>query len=547
MVADTGDTDTGAPFVLVDQTAHGLRLACVNAAARALGLEVGLRFADARARVPELAYAETDHAADMAALEALASWMIRFSPLVALDGADGVMLETTGCAHLYGGEADMLAQISARLAANHIPAQLGLAGTQGAAWALARHQADVCLPDKETRAGLAGLPVAGLRLSDEALVLLRRFGLTRIGQLYGIDRKALARRFRSAEAAGAVLLRLDQALGQRAEPLVPLTPLPARTARLQCPDPIASTEAVAFGLERLAIMLCDALAKSGQGARGFSLQAFRVDGTVSSIGVTTAQTLRTPQHIVRLLSEHIDEIDPGFGIDLLMLEAHRLGPMDMSAMALAGDLAASATDTAAVSALVDRIRAKLGEHRVTVPTARASHLPERAETRMPFEAESFGAGAAAPPMPKGPRPLRLFDPPERVTVLASVPDGPPVRFVWRRVTRRVVRADGPERIAPEWWLHHAAMPVASPEGAEAKWLTPKLDPRADAHLIAKARQNLQACDTTEPSQPIRALPRARDYYRIEDERGHRYWVFRDGLYDDQRGGLPDWYVQGQFA
>ncbi len=536
-----------APFVLVDKTVHGLRLACVNAAARAHGLEAGLRFADAKARLPALTYEEMDPLADAAALEGLAGWMIRFSPLVALDGADGLMLEVTGCAHLYGGEAEMLTHISERLARHHIRAQLGLAGTQGAAWAIARHRAGVCLASDETRIGLAALPVAGLRLTGEALVLLRRFGLVQIGQLYGIDRKALARRFRSAEAAGAVLLRLDQALGQRAEPLDPLTPLPARTARLNCPEPIGSTQAVELGLERLAVMLCDELAKSGQGARGFALHAFRVDGAVSSIATTTAQAIRTPEHIIRLLSEKLDEIDPGFGIDVLLLEARRTGAMDISAQALSGDLAANATDIAAVSALVDRIRAKLGEDRVRLPVAINSHIPERAEARPRFEAGAFGAEAATVPMPVGPRPIRLFDPPERVEVLASVPDGPPVRFVWRRLTRRIVRADGPERIAPEWWRHQPAAPAPVPDEAEAKWLTPKLDPRADAELIAKARARLQAPPEAEASQPVRALPRARDYYRIEDETGHRYWVFRDGLYNDKRGGAPDWYVQGQFA
>ena len=538
---------TSCPFVLVEKTAHGLRVAAANQAACALGVSAGLRFTDAKARAPQLSYAEIDRAADAAMLEALADWMIRFAPLVALEGADGLMLEVTGCAHLYGGEEAMLGQISEHLVGNGFQAALALAGTQGAAWALARHQAGTCLASGQERAGLAALPVAALRLSDEALTLLRRFGLTHIGQLYGIDRKALARRFQSAQAAGAVLLRLDQALGGKVEPLSPLRPVPARTARLHCPDPIASTEAVEMGLKRLVVMLCDELAKFGQGARGFSLHAFRVDGTVSAIAISTAQALRAPRHIFELFGEKLDGIDPGFGIDLLMLEAHRLGPMDMSAAALCGDLAARSTDMVALSALVDRIRAKLGEHRVQMPAPLASHVPERADTQIRFERAAFEAQTEAAKLPTGPRPIRLFDPPERVEVLASVPDGPPVRFVWRRLTRRVVRADGPERIAPEWWRHQAPAPAAKPqEGADAKWLSPKLDPRADASLIADARAALQTAQPDAPA-PIRTLPRARDYYRIEDEAGRRYWVFRKGLYGDDRGQAPDWYVQGQFA
>ena len=538
---------TCKPFVLVERTAHGLRVAAANQAACKQGVCTGLRFMDAKARAPQLSYAEIDRAADAAMLEALADWMVRFAPLVALEGMDGLMLEVTGCAHLYGGEEAMLAHISDHLARNGFSAALALAGTQGAAWALARHQAGVCLASGQERAGLAALPVAALRLSEEALTLLRRFGLSRIGQLYTIDRKALARRFQSAQAAGAVLLRLDQALGGKAEPLNPLRPVPARTARLHCPDPVASTEAVEMGLKRLVVMLCDELAKFGQGARGFSLHAFRVDGTVSAIAISTAQALRAPRHIFELFREKLDRIDPGFGIDLLMLEAHRLGPMDMSAAALCGDLAANPTDTVAISALVDRIRAKLGEHRVHMPAPLASHIPERADAQTRFDSEAFGARVELAKLAMAPRPIRLFDPPERVEVLASVPDGPPVRFVWRRLTRRVVRADGPERIAPEWWRHQAPTPAAKPpEGADAAWLSPKLDPRADAQLIAEARAALQTEHPGAPA-PIRTLPRARDYYRIEDEAGRRYWVFRKGLYGDDRGQAPDWYVQGQFA
>ncbi|MEO9970960.1 MAG: DNA polymerase Y family protein, partial [Hyphomonadaceae bacterium] len=286
--------------------------------------------------------------------------------------------------------------------------------------------------------------------------------------------------------------------------------------------PIASTDAVELGAKRLAVMLCEELAKFGQGARGFQLHAFRTDGSVSSIMIATAQAERKPDHIYRLLHERIDELDPGFGIDLLMLEAHRLGPMDMSAAALSGDLAATPTDIAAVSALVDRIRAKLGDDRVQVPTPVASHIPEHAETCPRFEEETFPTAQTRAPIHQSPRPIRIFDPPERITVLASVPDGPPIRFVWRRLTRKIVRADGPERIAPEWWQHQPQVPA--PPAA----LT-SCSPIQDDTVL------------------VRTLPRARDYYRIEDEAGRRYWVFRKGLYDDDRGGAPDWYVQGQFA
>ncbi|MEL6830193.1 MAG: DNA polymerase Y family protein, partial [Pseudomonadota bacterium] len=371
--------------------------------------------------------------------------------------------------------------------------------------------------------------------------LLRRFGLTQIGQLYDIDRKALTRRFPSKSAAEAVMLRLDQALGRRAEPIRPLQSVPAREVRLPCPEPIASSEAIQHGLEQLAGQLCTALVEHGLGARGFVLRAFRADGSQDAVRIEAARPVRDPKHILRLFAERIDQLDPGFGIDLLLLEAHRTGPMSVSAIALSGDLAASDCDPVVLAALADRIQAKLGPNCVTVDVSQDRHLPEQASAREPF------TGDLPPPsnIVKAPRPLRLFETPEYVTVLAEVPDGPPQRFVWRRIARHIVKADGPERISPEWWQHHAPPPRApSPDMIERPWLSPKLDRRADAQQIAKIRAELEAEDT---GTPISNLPRARDYYRVEDTEGRRYWLYRDGLYEDGRGGSPNWYIHGLFA
>lgn len=522
---------------------HGLAIAAANDAAKAAGVSEGLRFTDARARCPSLVWEDIDRAGDAKALEALGRWMIRIAPIVAVDGPDGLMIETTGCAHLHGGEGAMLETVKRLLDRSGIACQAGLAGTPGAASALARVSPGTCLDPGREKAGLACLPVHALRLSDEAALLLRRFGLTRIGQLYEIDRRALARRFRSRETADAVLLRLDQALGHRPEPLPPLRPPPVHASRLNCPEPIATREAVETGLENLADTLCRELAGRGQGARGFALLAFRCDGGVEEAAITLARPARDPDHIVRLFRERIDRIDAGFGIDCLVLEARRVGPMDTGAVALSGDLAARDTDLAAVAALADRITARLGEGAVCVTAFCESHLPERADRLQPF------AGAVPDGSPEravtGPRPIRILARPERVQVLAEVPDAPPQRFVWRRVTRQIVRADGPERIGPEWWRHTAG-PQSSdaPPGTTRNWLVPKLDPRADAALIDAIRSDLER-----PVEviPQKALPRARDYYRVEDTQGRRYWLFREGLYGDGRGGLPDWYVHGLFA
>tara|TARA_R110000787_G_scaffold179301_5_gene291160 strand:+ start:75096 stop:76622 length:1527 start_codon:yes stop_codon:yes gene_type:complete len=496
------------PFALTESRQAGLVIAAANCTALKHGISPGLRFTDARARVPELLYDEIDREADARGLRALAGWMVRWTPLVALDGADGLMLETTGCDHLHGGEAAMVGALSQRLARSGCAHRIGLAGTPGAASALARAAAregvPVLLPEGAERDGLADLPVAALRLSAESVTLLRRFGLVRIGQLYGIDRKALARRFQSREMSDAVCLRLDQALGLRLEPLRPRLPPPAHAARLPCPEPIASSDGVADGLRQLTETLCADLGRLGQGARSFTLHAFKSDGDLSSLSVRAARPVRNPSHILRLFRETLDSVDPGFGIDLLLLEAHRAGPMSISAVALSGDLAASDTDEAALAALADRIVAKLGEGSVLVNSPQTSHAPDRAECWLPYEGTL--PPPSCPPATTGLRPVRTLSHPERVDVIAEVPDGPPLRFVWRRIVRTVSRADGPERVSPEWWR---SLPSA---GAKA-----------------------------------RSLPRARDYYRVEDSRGARYWLFREGLYDDDRGAAPEWYVQGLFA
>lgn len=496
------------PFVLTESGHAGLIVAAANRTALNLGIGPGLRFTDARARVPQLLYDEIDREADARGLRALASWMVRWTPLTALDGVDGLMLETTGCDHLHGGETAMVEALSLRLTRSGCAHRIGLAGTPGAASALARAAAKEGVPallsEGGERDGLADLPVAALRLSTEAVILLRRFGLVRIGQLYDIDRKALARRFQSRDMSDAVCLRLDQALGLRIEPLQPLLPPPAHAARLPCPEPIANGQGVAEGLRQITEILCADLARLGQGARSFILHAFKSDGDVSSLSVTAARPVRNPEHILRLFRETLDSIDPGFGIDLLLLEARRAGQMSVSAVALSGDLAASDTDEAALAALADRIVAKLGQGSVLVNTPQASHAPDRAERWLPYEGTL--PPHASTSATTGPRPVRMLSHPERVEVIAEVPDGPPLRFVWRRIVRTVSRADGPERINPEWWR---SLP---PVGAKPK-----------------------------------NLPRARDYYRVEDSKGGRYWLFREGLYDDERGAAPEWYVQGLFA
>ncbi|WOI52665.1 DNA polymerase Y family protein [Parvularcula sp. LCG005] len=499
---NTPNTDGSAaqdePFVLTETGPQGMRVACANSAARQLGINTGLSFSDARARTPGLLSAPIDREGDAKALRALGEWMIRWAPIVALDGEDGLLLETTGCDHLYGGEAAMMEMIRSRLHALGVPHHLGLAGTPGAGHALSRRGLNPppILKEGEERDGLAGFSTAGLRLSRPVLDLLRRFGLTRIGQLYGIDRKALARRFHSREAADAVVLRLDQALGLVREPLTPIRPAPRYGAQLSCPEPLISTEGVSHALSTLVGQVCEQLSGNGQGAQHFVFSAFRADGTIARIAIRTARPECLPDHILRLFRERIDGLDPGHGLDVVELGAWQTGAMANAHRPLSRQMVQEQIDPDGIACLADRVTARLGENLVVVHQPVASHLPERREKRRPFTGQ---LPAAWPAAPSGtPRPLRLFAMPEPISVMAEVPDGPPLRFLWRRVPRQVSRAEGPERLGPEWW-----------------------------HL-----------------EDRRA--RTRDYYKVEDQQGYRYWIYREGLYDDGRGGSPLWFVHGLF-
>lgn len=495
-----------SPFVLYKRSPHGLSVFTANKEALSFGIEPGLSLSDAKAAFPDVRFEEINHIADQKALIALAKWMVRFSPMVALDGEDGLLMETTGCDHLFDGEAAMAAEISRHISKAGYSHRIAIAGTPGAAHALARNtQADTypVLSSGSEQEGLFNLPVSGLRISSEALTLLRRFGLTRIGQLYDIDRKALARRFQSRRSAHNICLRLDQALGRAGELLTPISAPSDYQERLPCPDPLMSSEGIQEGLRLLAKSLCSSLSNTGLGAHTFIFRAFLSDGSTSAITINVARPARNPGHIVRLFRDRINQIDPGFGIDLLTLEADRTSAMETGSPPLSGSLSESGFDSGAITELADRITARLGEGVITFTASEPRHPPQRTERRVPFTGTFTSSSARLLP---GLRPIRMLQQPEQISVMSEVPDGPPLQFTWRRQLCKVEKADGPERISPEWWT----------------WLS------------------------TTPCAP-HIPPRARDYYRIEDCEGRRYWVFREGLYDDKRGSVPTWFMQGFLA
>ncbi len=460
-------------------------MAAADAAGAALGLHPGMALAHARALVPGLLVADADLAGDAAARARLAAWCLRLSPLSAAD-TDGLWIDATGCAHLHGGEAAMLEMLLARLEADGIAARAAVADTPGAAHALARHAPGpvTVVPPGGTAAALAPLPAAALRLENSAG--LRRLGLDTVGALMALPRGPLARRFGAAS-----VLRLDQALGRVAEAITPVTPPGIPQARLGFPEPLLTAESFAAVIGRLVPLVCIQLERAGLGARQLDLLFERVDGTVGAVRVGAARPSRDARHLCRLLEERLETVDPGLGVDALHLLAPFAEPL---ACVQVASLAAPAE--ADVAALVDRLSNRLGPGRVWRAAPVESDVPERSVRRVPAVA---APGAPVwPSWPSWPRPARLLHPPQPVEMLSALPDQPPAAFTWRRCRHRVRRADGPERIAGEWW-------------------------RRDAERGA-----------------------VRDYWQVEDEKGRRFWLYRRGDGQDAATGDLCWFLHGVF-
>jgi protein ImuB len=477
----------------------------VDAAAEAAGLHPGMGLADARAIVPALDVRPEDPAADAATLARVAGWCGRFTPWVAVDGADGLWLDVTGCAHLFGGEAPMLADLVGGLARHGFTARAAVADTAGAAWATARFATASPLVVPPNRHGplLAGLPVEGLRLPSDTVATLRRLGVRRIGELARLPRAGLADRF-----GESVALRLDQALGRVEEPISPRPPGPVRFVRLAFAEAIATAEALAAATRHLLDRLAAVLDAAGEGARRLRLALFRVDGHVRALEVGTSRPNRDAAHLARLFAEPLGTVEPGLGIDAMTLAAAETAPLAPRQTGLGfaagrGGLAAPADppllDAVEIADLVDRLAVRLGPDRVLRLVPRESHWPERAARAVRADDPRPAAGARWPD-PERPRPLRLFDPPEPVEAVAPVPDDPPLLFRWRGAVHRIGRAEGPERLLPEWW---------------------RLAP-----------------DPGTAGEP-------RDYYRVEDLDGHRFWLYRRGLWHPEVP--PAWFLHGRFG
>ncbi|MDR6852756.1 protein ImuB [Sphingomonas sp. BE123] len=498
------------PLVTSIRTGNRVLVAAACPAARALGIVPGMAVTQARALMSGLDIRPADPAGDLAALHSLALLAARrWAPSVAVEGADTLLIDLTGVAHLHGGEARMARRIVRLLARRGYRARIAIADTPGAAWALAhfavRDAVLICAPGQQADA-LAPLPIPALRVDPAAVELLRRLGVERIGPLAAMPRAPLARRF-----GGALVTRLEQALGTLPEPLDPVVPREAIAVQRRFAEPVATAEGIAHWIGALVPELCVALEAAGLGARAVELVADRVDGVPQRIRIGLARASRDALHLTRLIARRIEDVEPGYGIDAIALHVRRAEPLAARPFDERLDEEAKPD----LAPLADTLATRIGPRRIWRSRPVESDVPERSVGRdaildppdrgamrmKPDDVRQLQSSAPPDPWrPDWPRPARLLARPERLDhVLAELPDQPPRRFTWRGRTVRVVRADGPERIAGEWWRRSA-----------------------ETHAV-------------------------RDYFRVEDEGGHRYWLFRRG--DGERAVTGDlsWYLHGLFG
>ena len=479
------DEPPDTPFALVEKVQGQMCLAAVDSTALRLGITPGLTLADARARVPELRIFDADNRADAALIDWLAEACERYTPMVASDPPRGLILDITGCVHPFAGIEQALADdLKRRLARLGLTARLAIASTPDAASALAQYGGD----------NVHLLPVSALRVDADIHVALIRAGLKTIGDVAKLPSAPLAARF--GEDLPIFLTRL---LGEADVRITPRRRLAEIETEAHFGEPVARTEDATGAIRKLVEEAAVVLTERGVGGRRFSAALFRSDGHVARLSVETGQPTRDPALLDRLFRERIDALadplDPGFGYDMIRLAVHGLEPLAPEQLRLDGGRVADHE----LASLIDRLGTRLGHHRVRRFAAIDTHIPEQTALEFPAIEMRKASIWANPEVGEPPlRPIHMFDPPHRIEVIAEVPDGPPRRFKWRHTMHEVARHEGPERIAAEWWMR-----------------------RDNGGLT-------------------------RDYYRVEDLRGRRYWVFRHGLYGTEKAH-PGWYLHGLFA
>ncbi|HVF97382.1 MAG TPA: DNA polymerase Y family protein [Flavisolibacter sp.] len=470
-------------FVLKATVRNRVIVTAANALARAQGIRNNMVLADAKALYPLLQVMDDKPTLATQLADRIAEWCIRFTPVAAADYPGGVVLDASGCAHLWGSEEAYLKDITQRLTQRGYTVRIAMGDTIGSAWAMARCGKHLIIEKGGQERALLPLPVTALRLNEETIALLQKLGLRQIKDVLTIPHTSLRRRFGTE-----LLQRIRQAIGEEEEPVTPVYPVEPYQERLPCIEPIKTREGIEIALQHLLLNLCSRLQKEGKGLRKAFFRAYRVDGGTAGIEISTNQPSQRTEHLFQLFSLRFSTIEPKEGIELFLLEATVVEDAEIKQEGL-WKIQTGVIDGKVVD-LIDRFAARFGQDAIQRFLPAAHYWPERSFK----QTANLNEEPATEWKLDRPRPLQLLSPPELIEVAAPVPDYPPLNFRYKKQLHKVIKADGPERIEQEWWLQ---------DGEH------------------------------------------RDYYAVEDEEGKRYWLFRSGHYNEAT--KPKWYLHGYFA
>jgi protein ImuB len=471
------------PFVVKVPSRGRMVITSSNPLAQRQGIHAGMVLADARAVYPSLHAEDERTGVAVAILKRIAQWCIRFTPFAGVDADDGIILDATGCSHLWGGDDQYVKDLISRIQSKGFIVKVAMADTIGAAWAAARFSNNnpVIPPGEHTQA-LLQFPLDSLRLERATVQRLQQLGLYQVKDIASMQRTALRRRF-----GKSVLQKIDQAFGTTEEYFEPVIQTEPYEERLPCIEPIVRLEGIQFALEQLLDALCKRLAKEGKGIRSAELNCYRLDGKIimATIGTSTASV--NAKHLFKLFELKLSSIEPDLGIELFVLVAKKLEEYDPKQQQFWKQ---TSLNSSLVSEFVDRVAGKIGEAALRRYLPAEHFLPERS-FRL---AESLKEASTTEWYLDRPRPIVLLPTPEGIEVTAPIPDYPPMMFRYKGKLHKIMKADGPERIEQEWWIRDG---------------------------------------------------RHRDYYAVEDEKGCRYWLFRSGHYDAAK--TYKWFIHGFFA
>jgi len=474
------------PFVFAAPDHGRMMIIAVNPLALSFGVEIGMRAADAKAICPGLEVLDEKPGRPKNLLRGLGEWCVRYSPIVSIDefGMDGLLLEVSGCPHLWGGEREYLKEIVSRLKSKGYTVRLAIADTPGAAWAVSRFgKITPLIPSGGHLDTLLNLPPEALRLEATVLAKLRKLGFYQIKSFINMPRSVLRRRF-----GEDFLLRLAQAIGTEAEVLIPLKVPVAFSERLACMEPIKTKTAIEIAIQKMLENLCNRMQSEGKGLRTGILTGYRIDGKIVQVSIGTSGASHSVSHLFKLFQLRIDQIRPALGIELFVLDAPKVEDVEVPQEEMWSSKPGLNDDS--VIRFLDRVAGKVGAQAIHRFLPASRYWPERAISK----ATSVTQKTSIPWRTDKPRPTEMLKVPAPIEVMALIPDHPPKFFIYKGIRHLVSKADGPERIEREWWMDKGEH---------------------------------------------------RDYYQVEDEDGCRYWLFRSGHYGGEQ--KHKWFIHGFFA